>query len=182
MSILISQTEIPWQNICSWFIMTQDKNVSTLVPSQLYAIVQTLTVSLFSDTAHHDFGIPNLVEGQHMRFATILFYLNEGMVGGETSFPWWLNAETPDQLFVTPEIGKAILFYSLLPDGNMDEKSLHAAKPVRSGEKWLTNLWCKLALCDMIRYELLLSVSHRHPSCSLGSYSMKQTGMHTSLG
>jgi hypothetical protein len=109
-----------------------------------------------------------------MRFATILFYLNEGMVGGETSFPQWLNAETRDELYVTPEIGKAILFYSLLPDGNMDERSLHAAQPVRSGEKWLTNLWCKLELCDVIRCALLLSLSSSSRSvCSLGSHSMK---------
>jgi hypothetical protein len=33
------------------------------------------------------------------------------------------------------------LFDSQLPDGNYDERSMHAAKPVKAGEKWLTNLW-----------------------------------------
>jgi prolyl 4-hydroxylase len=28
-----------------------------------------------------------------------------------------------------------------LADGNYDERSQHAAKPVTKGEKWLTNLW-----------------------------------------
>ncbi len=67
--------------------------------------------------------------------------MNEGMEGGETSFPRWLNGETTDVLQVKPEVGKAVLFYNVLPDGNYDERSQHAAKPVLKGEKWLTNLW-----------------------------------------
>ena len=80
-------------------------------------------------------------EGQASRFATLLLYLNEGMEGGETSFPRWLNGETTEILEVKPEVGKAVLFYNVLPDGNYDERSQHAAKPVIKGEKWLTNLW-----------------------------------------
>jgi hypothetical protein len=71
----------------------------------------------------------------------VLFYLNEGMTGGETSFPRWLNAESAYPLKVKPEVGKAILFYNQLPDGNYDERSQHAALPILEGEKWLTNLW-----------------------------------------
>lgn len=37
--------------------------------------------------------------------------------------------------------GGAVLFYNLLPDGNADVKSLHAALPVVKGEKWLANFW-----------------------------------------
>jgi prolyl 4-hydroxylase len=92
-------------------------------------------------TPHHDFAIPTLTEGQPMRFSTILLYLNEGMEGGETTFPRWLNAESTDRLKVKPEVGKAVLFYSLLPDGNMDDLSQHAAEKVGEGEKWLINLW-----------------------------------------
>eukprot|EP00542_Grammatophora_oceanica_P003309 CAMPEP_0194057996 /NCGR_PEP_ID=MMETSP0009_2-20130614/64916_1 /TAXON_ID=210454 /ORGANISM="Grammatophora oceanica, Strain CCMP 410" /LENGTH=320 /DNA_ID=CAMNT_0038707963 /DNA_START=195 /DNA_END=1157 /DNA_ORIENTATION=+ len=92
-------------------------------------------------TPHHDFSIPAVVDGQPMRFATILFYLNEPEKGGETTFPRWLNAETRDRLKVKPEVGKAILFYNLLPDGNMDDRSQHSAQPVDEGEKWLINLW-----------------------------------------
>lgn len=80
-------------------------------------------------------------EFQAQRFATILLYLNEGMEGGATSFPRWQNAETFEELKVIPEVGKAILFYSQLPDGNMDDFSQHEAKKVRDGEKWLVNLW-----------------------------------------
>ena len=33
------------------------------------------------------------------------------------------------------------MFYSLLEDGNADDLSLHAALPVKEGEKWLANFW-----------------------------------------
>jgi hypothetical protein len=62
-------------------------------------------------------------------------------LGGETAFPLWVNAETTEQLVVKPEVGKAVLFYNQLPDGNYDERSQHAALPVIIGTKWLTNLW-----------------------------------------
>eukprot|EP00586_Coscinodiscus_wailesii_P002810 CAMPEP_0172480864 /NCGR_PEP_ID=MMETSP1066-20121228/6362_1 /TAXON_ID=671091 /ORGANISM="Coscinodiscus wailesii, Strain CCMP2513" /LENGTH=399 /DNA_ID=CAMNT_0013242621 /DNA_START=18 /DNA_END=1217 /DNA_ORIENTATION=- len=93
-------------------------------------------------TAHHDWGYPDVKNGyQPARFATVLLYLNEGMRGGETSFPRWVNAHTEDELKVAPKEGQAVLFYSLLPDGNMDDLSQHAALPVIEGEKWLMNLW-----------------------------------------
>jgi len=93
-------------------------------------------------TAHHDFGYGNAMKtNQPARFATLLLYLNEGMEGGETQFPRWRNAHTGRGLDVEPVAGKAVLFYSQLPDGNMDDWSLHAALPVRKGEKWLMNLW-----------------------------------------
>lgn len=58
-------------------------------------------------TPHHDFSVPLAqTEGQPARFATILFYLNEDMKGGETSFPKWKSAEFSAQLTVKPERGK----------------------------------------------------------------------------
>lgn len=94
-------------------------------------------------TAHHDFGYDGMFENpkQPQRFATLLLYLNEPEEGGETEFPRWVNAETRKGLAVQPEIGKAVLFYSQLGDGNMDDWSHHAALPVKVGEKWLMNLW-----------------------------------------
>ena len=93
-------------------------------------------------TAHHDFGYSHIDDEYNgARFATLLFYLNDGMEGGETSFPRWHNAESFHELAVKPEAGKAVLFYSQLPDGNMDDFSQHAAKPIITGEKWLINLW-----------------------------------------
>lgn len=66
-------------------------------------------------TPHHDWSIPNSKSvGQPARFATVLFYLNGDMEGGETSFPRWKNAETSDQLKVKPEAGKVRSVVSLL--------------------------------------------------------------------
>ena len=93
-------------------------------------------------TSHHDFGYSHIRDNvQGARFATILFYLNDDMIGGQTSFPRWVNGETFHELKVEPELGKAILFYDQLPDGNLDDFSQHAAKPIVEGEKWLINLW-----------------------------------------
>jgi prolyl 4-hydroxylase len=93
-------------------------------------------------TAHHDFGYSHIEDNhQGARFATILFYLNDDMVGGETAFPRWVNGKSFHELKVKPEVGKAILFYDQLPDGNYDDFSQHSAKPIIKGEKWLINLW-----------------------------------------
>lgn len=96
-----------------------------------------LTSLITEYTAHHDFGYSRVdaTEKQGARFATLLLYLNEGMKGGETNFPRWVNAHTFRDLRVTPEAGKAVLFYSQLPDGNLDDFSQHAALPVTDGEK-----------------------------------------------
>ena len=91
---------------------------------------------------HHDFAYRPLSDvTDSARFATLLLYLNDDMEGGETSFPKFANAHTFKELKVKPEIGKAVLFYSQLADGNMDELSQHRAHAVRQGTKWLINLW-----------------------------------------
>jgi prolyl 4-hydroxylase len=71
-------------------------------------------------TAHHDFGYTHIDDNlAGARFATILFYLNDGMAGGHTSFPRYVNGETFHELTAKPEAGKAVLFYSQLPDGRL---------------------------------------------------------------
>jgi prolyl 4-hydroxylase len=91
---------------------------------------------------HADFTIPGLVNMQPSRFATMIIYLNTVSDGGETIFPRWLNAETDEALIVKPVAGRAILFYNLLPDGNYDERTIHASLPVPQGrEKWVANFW-----------------------------------------
>lgn len=88
-------------------------------------------------TPHHDFGASGVPQ---QRMITLLLYLNDQenpQAGGETSFPKAKSGYTK----VHPGKGNAILFYSMLPDGNADDLSLHAALPVKHGEKWLANFW-----------------------------------------
>lgn len=92
--------------------------------------------------AHTDFTSEKTTHApQESRFSTLVLYLNQPEEGGETSFPRWSNAETAEGLDITPELGKAVLFYSMLPDGNYDDLSQHISKPVVKGAKYVTNLW-----------------------------------------
>jgi prolyl 4-hydroxylase len=97
-------------------------------------------------TAHHDFSYPDVrpdgAPNSPSRSINLCMYLNDVEKGGQTSFPRWRNAETSNSLDVTPEKGKAMIFYMVNPDGNLDDLSQHAALPVGPGsEKWFTNLW-----------------------------------------
>lgn len=77
-------------------------------------------------------------------------YLKDVESGGETSFPRWRNAETGEAINVKPEKGKAMIFYMVNPDGNLDDLTHHAALPVIKGEKFFANLW----IWDPIRSKL----------------------------
>uniref|UniRef100_A0A914UQS0 Fe2OG dioxygenase domain-containing protein n=1 Tax=Plectus sambesii TaxID=2011161 RepID=A0A914UQS0_9BILA len=106
------------------------------------------------------------------RWATLLFYLNDVIEGGETAFP---VADDPSfdadifhnefrenlhvqcdsesvRLRVKPEKGKAVLWYNHLPTkegeypwfGAIDHNSRHGSCPVKQGEKWIANFWIKV--------------------------------------
>ena len=65
---------------------------------------------------------------------TFMIYLNDLQEGGETYFPK-LNAT------VTPKTGKAILWYNLNADGDLDRDTLHQGKPIVKGEKYVVTKW-----------------------------------------
>jgi len=44
-------------------------------------------------------------------------------------------------LLVNPKEGKVIMFYSMKPNAQFDEMSLHGACPVQEGMKWAANKW-----------------------------------------
>ena len=73
---------------------------------------------------------------------TALAYLNEVKEGGQTGFPK-LNIE------VKPKKGDCLVFHNTLRDStDIHPYSLHAGKPVISGEKWAVNLWFR----ERLRY------------------------------
>ena len=85
---------------------------------------------------HHDWGVSGPPES---RYITLLLYLSEPEIGGETAFP--KGGADGQGIKIKPKKGMAALFYNLLEDGNGDDLSLHAALPVFKGEKWLANFW-----------------------------------------
>ena len=89
--------------------------------------------------AHHDWRTNRL----QTRFATLLMYLTDMAspdAGGETSFPK-VKDDDGNVLKVHPGKGRVVIFYDMLEDGNVDDLTLHAALPVKEGEKWLANVW-----------------------------------------
>jgi len=133
--LLIDEAKIRYRNKSEYPDLGSKKSIGESLQLVHYDYAQEYT-------AHHDFGYSDAGEKrQPARFATLLLYLNEGMEGGETEFPRWVNGKTSDGLRVTPQRRKAVLFYNQLPDGNMDELSHHAALPLKKGEKFLINLW-----------------------------------------
>ena len=68
------------------------------------------------------------------RMYTVILALNDEYEGGETEFPnlgkeYKMNA------------GDALFFHTLDNYELMTSKALHGGKPVKSGEKWICNLW-----------------------------------------
>ncbi|KAL1503177.1 hypothetical protein AB1Y20_011235 [Prymnesium parvum] len=116
-------------------------------------------------SAHHDFFDPkayannpemiaSIENGAMNRLATVFFYLNNVTAGGQTNFPRtaeypnggpqpWDYFDCSKGLSVFPQEGKVIIFYSMLPNGEMDDFSLHGGCDVLAeGEaKWSANFW-----------------------------------------
>ncbi|XP_069113850.1 prolyl 4-hydroxylase subunit alpha-1-like [Argopecten irradians] len=63
-----------------------------------------------------------------------MFYLSSVEAGGATVFPK-LNLRVP------PVKGSAVFWYNLLPSGELDVRSNHAACPVVLGSKWIMTKW-----------------------------------------
>eukprot|EP00892_Ulva_mutabilis_P006526 jgi/Ulvmu1/4245/UM192_0005.1 len=100
----------------------------------------------------------------HERMATILIYLTDTDDGGETAFPLTTDASwtdislkpeglSPDcaegHVAVKPEVGTALLFYSMPPGAEVNETlrtpdpmSLHTGCPPNEGAvKWTSTIW-----------------------------------------
>ena len=110
--------------------------------------------------AHHDFFDPQFYQAQpHMlrqlrdgannRLATVFMYLSDVTAGGETAFPRAKGEAVPTEkvldcemgLAVRPHANKVLLFYSLMPSGDLDYASQHIGCDVKEGSKWAANFW-----------------------------------------
>lgn len=124
--------------------LDEDGNEPTY--AHYHSLAESLQIVRYTEgeeyTAHHDFVYPPIRHRyQPTRFATLLFYLNDNFEGGNTVFPRAVNAQRHEGITVYPKQGKAVLFYNVLPDGNVDDLSQHASTPVTRGQKYLANLW-----------------------------------------
>lgn len=84
---------------------------------------------------HHDFSDDGTVNSRYLTFG---IYLRTPTKGGYTAFP---KAFEGKGLQARPPPGGAVLFYSLLEDGNGDDFSLHTGTHVMEGDKYFCNLW-----------------------------------------
>jgi predicted 2-oxoglutarate/Fe(II)-dependent dioxygenase YbiX len=68
------------------------------------------------------------------RMYTVILALNDNYEGGETEFP---NLQMKYKL----KKGDALFFHTLDNYEFKTSKALHGGRPVKSGEKWICNLW-----------------------------------------
>jgi len=108
----------------------------------LFRQFEAITVLHYAEgeeiTEHFDFVDPNVpdydqeIARKGQRIATFLVYLNDDYGGGETDFP---------RVGVTHKgrLGEGLVFINALADGSADQRTLHAGRPPRAGEKWIVS-------------------------------------------
>ncbi|MFC0204892.1 prolyl hydroxylase family protein [Novosphingobium soli] len=91
------------------------------------------------DTAARYWGRERRCGGQ--RSWTAMVYLNTVEDGGTTDF-------TRIALSVPPRAGALLLWNNALPDGTPNPWTMHAARPVRQGVKYVVTKWFRTRICQ----------------------------------
>ena len=76
------------------------------------------------------------MEHANKRKYTFILALNDEYEGGKTSFPVLNKSYRLHK-------GDALFFDTLDTWGRVNKKALHGGEPVKSGEKWICNLWVR---------------------------------------
>ncbi|WP_456274901.1 2OG-Fe(II) oxygenase [Bacillus sp. AK031] len=82
--------------------------------------------------AHYDF----FKSAKNPRISTLVMYLNDVELGGETFFPE-LNFS------VSPQKGMAVYFEYFYDNQTLNDKTLHGGAPVIIGDKWAATQWMR---------------------------------------
>jgi hypothetical protein len=116
---------------------------SLRLPLQRFEVSQVLHYEPGQEfKPHHDYfdpsaeGFQQEIAQRGQRVATFLIYLNDEFDGGKTQFPSL-------GFSYRGELGDAIAFFSVGPDGRPDPLTLHAGLPPTSGEKWIFSQWIR---------------------------------------
>jgi len=70
--------------------------------------------------------LPHYLKNGGQRIASVMVYLNNVTEGGETVFP----RRAYNRVSIKPEQGKAVAWYNVKPNGDLDEESIHGSQPV----------------------------------------------------
>ena len=95
---------------------------------------EQLQVLRYTEGGHYNPHQDVFYQDKNKRLYTFIIALNDEYEGGETAFPY-LNEK------YKLKAGDALFFHTLDNYGLDTSDALHGGQPVKSGEKWVCNLW-----------------------------------------
>jgi predicted 2-oxoglutarate/Fe(II)-dependent dioxygenase YbiX len=95
---------------------------------------EQLQVLRYTEGGHYKPHQDVFYQDKNKRLYTLIIALNDDYEGGETTFPY-LNEK------YKLNAGDALFFHTLDNYGLDTSDALHGGQPVKSGEKWVCNLW-----------------------------------------
>ena len=95
---------------------------------------EQLQVLRYKEGGHYNPHQDVFYQDKNKRLYTFIIALNDEYEGGETAFP--VISEN-----YKLKAGDALFFHTLDNYGLDTSDALHGGKPVKSGEKWVCNLW-----------------------------------------
>ena len=97
---------------------------------------EQLQVLRYKEGGHYNPHQDVFYQDKNKRLYTFIIALNDEYEGGETAFPY-LNEK------YKLNAGDALFFHTLDNYGLDTSDALHGGEPVKSGEKWVCNLWVR---------------------------------------